>query len=510
MKIKHYSYFFLFQVLVIPLLTAQFYNLPNDYSFSLLGEKQLARRDSAVHSGIKPYIHFFSKKYANVVDSHRIYKYVVEDPGVETAFFKHLISVEPKAENFKLHIDPLVNFEFGKDFADTVDIRPFTNTRGVIASAYIGNTVYVETMFAESQSRFPAYMNNYIYKNLVVPGQGRWKVFKAIGFDYAFSSGFVSVQPLKNLNIQAGHGKQKIGHGYRSLLLSDNAFNYPYARFTQQWFKGHLQYSNIYAVLTNLRPATIKPNPYVENILQKKAASFQYLSLNLHNSINVGFFQGMIWKAGDTRNAQELTWQYFNPLIFTNLPSYGFHNQNNILAGADLKIKITNKLNTYAQFMCDDAVLTRSISPKTGYQAGLNYFDVFGIKNLFVQAEYNNVNKDSYLSPATATTQSYFQYNEPLAYTPQYGQELILIGDYKYRRLFANVKYNYQDIRGSKYANLLNIKAGFVINTAYNLNVSVGYTYRNQNFYTFKTLNNETSYFYIGLRTTFYNLYYDF
>ncbi len=79
---------------------AQFYNMPNDYNFSLLTERSLAAKDSAIHSGVKPYIHFFNEKYEHVPDTHRIFKYIVDDPALDAFFFKHVIRIEPKKENF--------------------------------------------------------------------------------------------------------------------------------------------------------------------------------------------------------------------------------------------------------------------------------------------------------------------------------------------------------------------------------------------------------------------------
>lgn len=495
--------------------SAQFYNLPNDYSFSLLTQKQLSGKDSSIHSGIQPYIHFFSDKYVHVADTHKIFKYITDDPVLDVAFFKHVISIHPPNQNFKFTLDPVLNVEIGNDYYNGAKKQTSTNSRGFIGCGYIGNKVYFETMFVESQSFFPEYVSRNVSATSIVPGQGRYKNFKQTGFDYAFSSGFVSFQALKNLNIQVGHGKQKIGHGYRSLLLSDNAFNYPYVRFTQQWFKGRVQYSNIYSVLMNLESASLIPNPNAERLFQKKTASFQYLSVNVTKFLNVAFFQGLIWQAGDNKNKQHLDWQYFNPIIYTNLPLLKLNNKNNIVAGGEILLKITNKINVYGQLMADDLSNTKTIGNGIGYQAGLKYFDVLGLKNLFFQAEYNNVSEASYVSPIGAiTNQSYSHYNQNLAYTPGYGQEIMCMLDYKYKRLFSSARYQYQSSpqnRTELYNNqITNFKIGYLINPAYNLNVALGYTSRNQNFSTFNGQSNQTNYIYLALKTNFYNLYYDF
>jgi hypothetical protein len=494
---------------------AQFYNFPNEYFSALITEKVLAVKDSSIHSGIKPYVHFFSDKYRNVSDTHRIFKYISKDAALDIAFFKHVIAIQPNHGKYKFTLDPIFNIETGNDYYNHSKKITSTNTRGYIAAGYVGEKVYFETMFVESQAQFPAYYGEVVKAAGVVPGQGRWKTFKKTGYDYAFSSGFISIQPKKNLNIQLGHGKQKIGHGYRSLLLSDNSFNYPYTRITQQLFGGRVQYNAIYAVLMNLVPSAKKTSPYAERLFQKKAASFQYLSINATKGINIGFFQGLVWQPGDDKNRQHLAWQYFNPLIYSNIPQLGLNDKHNILVGTDLKIKLNNKINFYSQLMLDDLSNSNSLGKAFGYQAGVNLFDLLNIRNLFFQVEYNQVSEASYRNAGSnLLASSYSHYNQTLAYVPGYGQEMLLIGDYKFRRIFLNMKYHYQikPSDGDYYfqTHIFNGKLGFLINPSYNLNIALGYTYRNQNFPNFKNLSNQTNYIYLALRTSLYNLYSDF
>ncbi len=496
-------------------LNAQFYNLPNDYHFSLLTERNLAVKDSAVHSSVKPYIHFYSKKYIHQADSHIVFKYITEDPALDLIFYNHLINVKPQHGKYKLRVDPILNIQLGTDLADSTGEKLYTNTRGLIASAYIGNDLYCETLFAENQSFFPNYLSAFSKSTGIVPGQGRHKTFKTTGYDYAFSTGFISYQPIKQLNIQVGHGKQKIGHGYRSLLLSDNSFNYPFARFTQQYFNGKLQYTNIYAVLMNLVPASKIPTPNAERLFQKKPAAFQYLSLNATKWLNVSLFQGIIWQAGNDKNKQHVNLMYANPIIGSHAAVYGLNNVNNVLLGADLKLKLSNKINLYAQLMADDMSNTKSLGNGYGYQFGLNYFDALKIKDLFIQCEFNSVSEASYISPLGAeTNQSYSHYNQGLAYTPGTGNEMMVLIDRKWKRLFWNFKYQNQLIKtngANNYnTNITTANIGYLINPAYNLNINLGYMNRYQKFYNFSTPNITTSYIFLSIRTSLYNMFYDF
>lgn len=495
---------------------AQFYNLPGDYFNSLLTEKTLAEKDSSIHPGIKPYISFYSAKYNHRADTHKIFKYITEDQFLDKVFFDHLIHLKPKNRKFFIAADPILNFELGRDAEDTLFRKLYTNTRGFIVSGTAGRKVYFETMFAENQSLFPNYIESMSRASLTVPGQGRWKVYNTRGFDYAFSSGFFSWQPFKFLNIQAGHGKHKIGNGYRSLLLSDNSFHYPFIRITQQYLKGRIQYTNMYASFMNLTSASTTYPSHTEPLFQKKAAAFQYLSINFTKWLNLGFFQGLIWQVPNQKNKQSFEWQYFNPVIYSNLAFYGLNNKNNIVAGADLNLKITRKISLYGQIMADDLSNNNSIGNGWGWQAGIKYFDAFTLNNLFLQAEINDVTEGSYLSPVTTYTanQSYSHYNQNLAFTPGFGREIIFIADYKYKRMFVNAKYNNQYFTYHLYPlfknDIVNFQLGYTINPSYNACISAGVMYRSQDYFGFNISNNKTAYLYLSFKTGFYNKYYDF
>lgn len=397
----------------------------------------------------------------------------------------------------------------GKDFSDTAHLNLYTNTRGIIGAGQIGERFYFETLFAENQSMFPLYVDSKVRSTEVVPGQGRWKTFKDRAYDYAFSSGMFSFQANKHLNIQAGHGKQKIGYGYRSLLLSDNSFNYPYLRLTQQWMNGRLQYTTIYAGLTNLSSASAIINPNTERLFQKKAAAFQYLSINPSKWLNLGLFQGLVWQAGDSKNRQPLNWNYINPVLFANTAVYGLDNKNNIVVGADLRIKLSPSFNIYTQYMLDRLRKTNKETDDFGFQLGFNYFSHI-ISGLRMQVEFNKVAAGSYRSVSSP----YQHYNQSLSYVPGDGTEFLGTLSYQYKRFFvagrAQVQQRSDEKRGETTLAILNGRAGFTINPAYQLQVCAGVLVRRQNFHNFITAEDRTTFFYLSVRTSLYNLYYDF
>jgi hypothetical protein len=215
-----------------------------------------------------------------------------------------------------------------------------------------------------------------------------------------------------------------------------------------------------------------------------------------------------MWESGNSRNRQQTGVDFFVPHIFYHAAKYGFNHTNNVLAGADLKVKVNGKISLYGQWMTDDL-------SSHGYQAGANFFDVFGVKHLYFQAEYNDVPRQAYADPSAAVTdQSYSHYNQNLAFTPGSGRELVLAADYRYRRFFIHARYHYQEsgpgLRPTVFTDIVNGRVGYLVNPSYNLNLSAGITYRNRNFSNFSSSNNEAGYIFVALSTSIYNLYYDF
>ena len=128
--------------------------------------------------------------------------------------------------------------------------KTYTNTRGYIIEGDLGQKISFFSSFRENQAVFPSYIHEYVLSNKVVPGQGYAREFKDTGFDYAMASGYFGIKPAKNFVVQFGHGKHFIGDGYRSLLLSDNAFNYPFLRIQTSFWK--MQYTNLYVEMQDI------------------------------------------------------------------------------------------------------------------------------------------------------------------------------------------------------------------------------------------------------------------
>ena len=144
---------------------------------------------------------------------------------------EHLVEVQGK--DYWFTVDPIFDLQVGKDteadFSST-----YNNTRGIFIQGGLGKKFNFTTSIYESQGRFAQYFNEYAVSlsaegnEPIVPGRGLSKLFKDGGFDYPVAEAYISYSPAKFINVQFGHGKNFIGDGYRSLLLSDVASPHPF------------------------------------------------------------------------------------------------------------------------------------------------------------------------------------------------------------------------------------------------------------------------------------------
>lgn len=542
-------------------LTAQQKNFPLNRQF-MLETEATALNDSSLHlhTAMRPLIETTHFAYADYMAYNRGYSDCTCKNDTAKSFgkktgawfcrkhqYESFIRVKHAGENewFNLGIDPLMYLEYGKYRGDDTSALSavLKNTRGIRAYGDIGSKFSFETSFWENQATYANYISDFNDYYKVVPGQGRWKRFKQDGYDFAMASGYVSYSPCKYFNVQAGHGKHFVGDGYRSLLLSDNGFNYPYARLTTTFLK-YFQYTNIYASLMNLVPGGNHIPTGTERLFQKKAAAFHQLDVQLFKKrrLDIGLFQGLIWEAADSNNVQHLNFNYFNPVMFTSLPAYGLNTRRNCLIGATWKWRFMRSFDVYGQFMMDEKGekrKTESLHNKTGMQVGLKYFNAFGIRHLHLQFEYNRVRPYAYANKDTL--QNWSHYNQPLAHPLGANfEEYVGFLNYKFRDFYAELRYSTAtvgaDSSGRNFGsnifasdnnafygvnstvNVLgqgeattivheDFRIGYMLAYVSNLNVFVGYSNR---VFTNSAGKTEAPYIYFGLRTNLNNLYFDF
>jgi hypothetical protein len=381
---------------------------------------------------------------------------------------------------------------------------------------------------------------------MVVPGQGNIQVLinntglhyylNKSGFDFNNASGYIAWQASKYLDFQFGHGKNFIGDGYRSLLLSDNSSDNLFFKATLNVW--HLKYMVLLNQYVDLQDTTTLPGGFA-----RKYSAIHYLSWAVSKRVTLSLFDAVVWSAVDTAgNYRGFDVQYLDPVIFLRPVEFNLGSPDNALLGINYSVIVGKHSVFYGQVMLDEFILSKFIAGqgywanKQGFQFGFKTFDAFHIKNLYLQSEFN------YVKPYTYSEQhesiNYGASNQPLA--DPFGAnfyESVNFARYHYKRFYFQYEFLYaiygQDPPGlnyggdiyksydtyvSAYGNYVgqgirtrllyhNLSASFLINPTYNLNFTVGAVFRNLST---ASSSANTHYFYIGLRTSLRNLYYDF
>jgi hypothetical protein len=365
--------------------------------------------------------------------------------------------IRVKNDSYYVGINPYVDFEVGSDGNRTT----WVNTRGIEVKGTIDKYFAFYMNIRENQAVFPLYVDNYIVKNRVVPGQGWSKRYKGTGFDYTNSSAYVALRPVKWFNATLGYGKNFIGDGYRSMMLSDNAFAYPYLKLTADFWR--IQYSCMYAQMTD-RNTVMADNTYA-----RKWAVIHYLDFAVTKRLNIGFFDALMASAqthqqvmvNDSTTAvidmrRGFDFQYINPIIFLRSAEYyAGSSADNAMLGINVSYILGKHTTIYGQFVLDEMTVKRFMAfngyygNKQSYQLGVKSYDCFGVKNLFLQLEGNIVRPYMYSHTPQSNNiavgeDNYAHYNEPLAH-PWGGNlwEMVARAQYNWKRWYFKYKLNY-------------------------------------------------------------------
>lgn len=459
---------------------------------------------------------------------------------------EHLVQLQ--GNDYWFTIDPIFDLETGTD-ANADFNSTYNNTRGFLVQGGLGDKLSFYASVFESQGRFAQYVNEYAESlkafgpdPAIIPGRGIAKRFKTDSYDYPVAEAYLSYKPAKFINIQFGHGKNFIGDGYRSLLLSDVASPHPFLKLNTSFWK--IKYTNTWMWLKDVRPEVENDKAFLSKYIAN-----HYLSWNVSKKLNIGLFESVLWTNSNDRGFDV---NYLNPIIFYRAIEFETgQGAGNALLGASAKYKFNDNVNIYSQFILDEFSLSdikggeKSWKNKYGYQLGLKYYNAFKVDNLLLQFEYNRIRPYTYSHNTIVL--NYGHNNQSMAHL--WGanfSEAILIGRYHYKRWFADAKlifgvrgldfndgtdnFSYggdiyrdyndrpfdagvevgQGIKTKTFNG--NLQAGYVINPVSNLKIFTDITVRNFNpeAETATTFKNNTVWFNFGIRTDLFNWYFDF
>lgn len=510
-----------------------------DYEHALLKSKE-------AHTASKPYLYANINKVYNLEEEKKQFL----KPEKKSWFGRklwneHLLQVKKKDYWFTL--DFLVDVQVGKDNSDSQNFT-YNNTRLARANGGFGDKFSFSATVYESQGQFAEYINEFaanpdketfkpVSSEGLVPGRGKAKGFGS-GFDYPVAEGYMSYTPNKFFNFQFGHGKNFIGDGYRSFLLSDVASPYTYLKADVSFWR--FKYTNIWMWGLDVRENIANTNNR-EHL--RKYIAMHYLSIRLSDKFTLGLFEGAVSAGQNGLDAS-----FLNPLMFYRSVEFNRgEDVGNAVLGATAKYKLSDNFMLYSQLLVDEFSFGNlsNLSDwrnKFALQLGAKWFDAFDVKNLFLQGEFN------YARPYTFAHKNpvlnYGHYSQPVGHL--WGAnfwEAVGIARYKtgrwsgYGKLIIGKKgfdkddgtnyggniYQSYETRVSDTNNslaqgnsatifMIDAQGNYLLNPSNDLSLFAGVSYRNfeidQNINGYSSGNN--LWFTVGLRADLFNWYFDF
>lgn len=436
---------------------------------------------------------------------------------------------------FFLAVDPLLNISGGSEQLQN-STNPellFRNTRGAQAFGQLGEKFSFYTAFFENQARFVDFRTTYfesrgeqrhngleyVVSNATIPNGGRTKPFKTTGFDYASSMSYLRFQPLTNLNIHFGNDPSFIGWGHRSMLLSDNSFNFTHLKIDWEILPG-LKYTIIRGKQLNLLRK--RYTDLVEPPFERKGIGIHYLSYSPVKSLTIGLFESTVYLRDEAESSYAVSPYFYNPLIGVNSSVIGSENKKtrNFL-GVNIGWRFHSNHMVYSQFISGDLG-----NSEYGLQFGYRGNHLFSIENLQFQVEYNQASDRLY--SARNRRMSYTHFNLPLAHTLGNGfEEIIIRTGYEWKGITLNlnhVYYSSNEMMQFKSAlfdskndfvqntpetvNYTSVELGYVVNKATMLTVFTNAVYRQSS----SELNGNVNHglIFLGIKSNLFNNYMDF
>ena len=357
-------------------------------------QETLSKKDVTFHDAMKPYLHSDFKKSTDTVAD-----YAMGFP------FRKINNSKPGNKS-RLMLMPLVDASILSESGDT---SAMYSHLGIGAGALFeyADVFSAQLNFSGHRQQFPSFLNEQVESLRKVPQGMAWHDQNG-GYNYLDLNGYVSWNATDYLNFQVGRGNQFLGSGYRSLFLSENAGNYNFGKLTVDIWR--IKYSVIYTHQKDMNSTmSTKSKDF-----RDKFNTMHYISWNVTKWLNLGFFESVVWKASDTLLDRGYDVNYLNPVIFFRPVEYSTGSSDNSLLGMSMSIKPTDGCQIYGQFILDEFLLAEFskdmkelVNPgsqtqtgwwanKYGWQLGTKAFNLFGIDNLGIQAEFNLVRPFTY------------------------------------------------------------------------------------------------------------------
>lgn len=465
----------------------------------------------------------FRKNHSNMADSSDL---------------KHLLEIEK--EKWSLRFNPA--FEFQMSIEDQED---FLNRLGAGGQLNLSTKkLSFKAIYLYTSGQYMTYRKERIAALGQVPSIHGKKGLDNVNAYYLESS--INYKASEHFNFELGYGRNFIGDGYRSLLHSDFASSMPYFKMNTNFWK--FEYSNIFT--TNQQTFNVEGN---SDFYSRKYTASHFLDFNVTDWLSIGLFETVIWQHKENNYTRGFDVNYVNPVVFYRPVEFSLGSSDNVMIGANLKIKPFKKGVLYSQLLFDELLVSELRADfsqlfssediqsgwwgnKYGLQFGYKHYDIFNIKGFFAQFEYNLVRPFTYAH--SSPTQAYSHYNMPLAHPLGANfKEFIAIVNYQKKKWTLKGTYvnTFQGIsplgfnfgenvelsnqsREKEYENYIgqgitttvnyvDLNLSYTFQEAWKASIAIGTVYRGQ-LQEGKYTNNKM--IYLSVRTNLFNQYFDY
>lgn len=522
-------------------------NIPFSHNLYTQFDDKMNQVGANNHTASKPFMYTEVAKYYNLEEANNNLKFGKTSWWGRKIFDQNLVQIQ--GQDYWFTMNPVLDLRVGKSSPSQLSYT-FNNTRALQIQGGLGRQLNFTTTIYESQGVFADYYNRYAQSIRpsggnpgIVPGIGIAKDFNTTKYDFPSADANITYTPSKFIDLQLGYSRNFIGDGYRSLLFGDGASPYPFFKINTTFWR--IKYTNTYMLLKDVRPEVTFDRTYATKYMAN-----HYLSWNASKRLNIGFFESVVW-AND--NGRGFDASFLNPIIFyRSIEFTSSARSGNAVLGLSSKYKWNNKIYLYGQFLIDEFSTSDIFSSngswknKLGFQLGAKYAKAFGVENLYLQGEFNQVKPYTYAHSNPLT--NYAHNNQSLGHN--WGsnfKEITAIVRYNKKRLFLDAKFTagirgfdfdtaadtfnygsnvYKDYdlnrpydsgvftgQGNKTTiYIADIQAGYLVNTSTNLKLFGSLIYRSfsPTANTTTIFKEDTTWFSIGLRSDVFNWYFDY
>lgn len=394
----------------------------------------------------------FNQVYSDPV--HRLYTQSLDTLNTSSGVYHYQVGLPDSLTNgLEIGVQPLL--AYGLNRVSYKPLSPTYHVGALVDATLKFNRFCVKgALVADYLKPFANYTST-INSLQVIPNESAfYQKYTGGRFSYLQPQFQAQYSAKKFFQLNVGYGKNFIGDGYRSVILSDNSSPTWFAKVQTKFW--HFNYTNIW-----LSPSSvyIDPATNLRNTPARKFIAAHYLTYAVNRKLSISFYEAVVWKGKDTLNNRGFDVNYLNPVVFYRPIEYSTGSSDNSLIALSANWKIFRSASIYGQFLLDEFLASaikedflkqigRPTSNQWGWwankqamQIGAKVTPLKRLKGLMLLAEYNLVRPFTFTH--TSVVQSYSNSGQPLA-LPQGANcsEIVAIASYSKNQWRVFLKSN--------------------------------------------------------------------